>query len=140
MRHLCGTPVVLGMAALEEGLRTFADVNMREVEQKAQKLGDLFLQLVEERCSGEFVICCPAPGERRGSQVALRHPDGYAIMQALIEAGVVGDFRAPDVIRFGLAPLYTRYVDIWDAVERLATVMQQQTWRAERFRVRAAVT
>jgi kynureninase len=61
-------------------------------------------------------------------------------MQALIEAGVVGDFRAPDVIRFGLAPLYTRYVDMWDAVERLATVMQQQTWRAERFRVRAAVT
>lgn len=139
-RHLCGTPVVLGMAALEEGLKTFAGIDMRAVDQKAQALGDLFLQLVEERCRSEFVIGCPGSGKRRGSQVALRHPDGYAIMQALIEDGVIGDFRAPDVMRFGLAPLYTRYVDMWDAVERLTAVMRQQIWRADRFRIRAAVT
>jgi kynureninase len=140
VRHLCGTPVVLGMAALEEGLKTFADVDMRAVERKGQTLGDLFLQLTQQRVGDEFVIGCPAPGARRGSQVALRHPDGYAIMQALIEAGVIGDFRAPDVMRFGLPPLYTRYVDMWDAVERLVAVMQQETWRADRFRIRAAVT
>ncbi len=141
VRHLCGTPVVLGMAALEEGLNTFDGIDMGQVRAKAAALGDLFLSLIEEHC-GEagFAIACPREGMQRGSQVALRHPKGYAIMQALIADGVIGDFRAPDFLRFGLAPLYTRYADIWDAVDRLAQIMAAGRWRDERFHIRAAVT
>jgi kynureninase len=140
-RHLCGTPVVLGMAALEEGLKTFDDIRLADIEKKAAALGDLFLSLVAERCpDAGFIVACPPPGKRRGSQVALRHPDGYAIMQALIACGVIGDFRAPDVMRFGFAPLYTRYVDVWDATDRLAEIVAQRTWQQDRFRIRAAVT
>jgi kynureninase len=140
-RHLCGTPVVLGMAALEEGLKTFDGIRIGDIESKSAALGDLFLSLVAERCADAgFIVSCPPPGERRGSQVALRHPDGYAIMQALIANGVIGDFRAPDVMRFGFAPLYTRYVDVWDATHRLAEIAAQRTWQQDRFRIRAAVT
>ena len=77
---------------------------------------------------------------RRGSQVSFAHPDGYAIMQALIERGVIGDFRAPDVLRFGLAPLYVRYVDVWDAVAVLRDVMRSEHWRDPRFQQRRGVT
>ena len=77
---------------------------------------------------------------QRGSQVSVAHADGaYAIVQALIARGVIGDFRAPDILRFGFTPLYTRFVDVWDAVDRLAQVLESGEWRDERFRVRAAV-
>jgi len=76
----------------------------------------------------------------RGCQVALRHPDGYAIMQALMADGVIGDFRAPDFLRFGFAPIYTPYIDIWDAADRLAQIMAAGKWREERFHIRTAVT
>jgi kynureninase len=141
LRFLSGTPVVLGMAALEEGLKTFDGIAMRDVQAKARALGDLFLSLIESQCGDAgFTIACPRDAVRRGSQVSLRHPEGYAIMQALIEAGAIGDFRAPDVLRFGFAPLYTRYVDVFDAVAKLAGIMQRGTWRHARFGVRAAVT
>ncbi|MGH6877469.1 MAG: kynureninase [Rhizomicrobium sp.] len=140
-RTLCGTPAVLAMAALAEGVATFDGVAMREVRAKSKALGDLFLTLVESRCPGAgFEIACPRDAEQRGSQVALRHGEGYAIVQALIARGVIGDFRAPDILRFGLTALYTRYVDIWDAVGRLAEIMAGGVWRDERFRHRAAVT
>lgn len=114
---------------------------MTDVRTKAERLGDLFLALREERCRDcGFDIACPRAAERRGSQVALRHNHGYEIVQALIARGVIGDFRAPDVLRFGFAPLYTRYTDIWDAVERLAAVMREGSWRDARFAARAAVT
>jgi kynureninase len=141
VRHLCGTPVILGMVALEEGLKTFDGIEMRQVQGKSAALGDLFLDLMEQRCADHgFLRCCPAQGQRRGSQVAFRHPGGYAIMQALIAEGVIGDFRAPDAIRFGFCPLYTRYADVWDAVETLSQIMIRETWRQDRFHVRAAVT
>jgi kynureninase len=141
LRFLSGTPVILGMAAFEQGLKTFDGVSMRDVQQKAAALGDLFLSLVEERCGDAgFALACPRDGSKRGSQVSLRHPDGYAIMQALIANGVIGDFRAPEVIRFGFAPLYTRYVDVFDAVTKLAGIMARGLWREDRFSVRAAVT
>ena len=140
-RFLSGTPVVLGMVAFEEGLKTFDGVDMDEVERKGRALGDLFLSLVEEQCSDAgFTNACVRGTERRGSQVSLHHPDGYAIMQALIEARVIGDFRAPDVIRFGFPLLYTRYVDMFDAVATLAEIMYRETWREDRFGIRAAVT
>jgi kynureninase len=94
---------------------------------------------VERRCPG-FEIACARNAEERGSQIALRNPQGYAIMRALIDRRVIGDFRAPDVLRFGLAPLYTRYVDVWDAVDRLCEVMSEGVWRDERYRIQATVT
>lgn len=140
-RCLCGTPAVLSMAALQEGVATFGDIAMTHVREKSKRLGDLFLALVEERCSeAGFEIACPRAAERRGSQVALRHRQGYEIVQALIARAVIGDFRAPDVLRFGFGPLYTRYVDVWDAVDRLSTIMRDGRWRDERYRIRAAVT
>jgi kynureninase len=140
-RTLCGTPAVLAMAALAEGVATFDGIAMRDVRNKSKALGDLFLALVKMRCAGAgFEIACPLDADRRGSQVALRHAEGYAIVQALIAHGAIGDFRAPDILRFGFAPLYTRYVDIWDAVERLAAIMGQESWRGARYQTRAAVT
>jgi kynureninase len=140
-RMLCGTPAVLSMAALEEGLKTFDGIDMCRVREKSVALGDLFLDLVESRCADSgFAIASPRDSHRRGSQISLKHPEGYAIMQALIEQGVIGDFRAPDILRFGFAPLYTRYVDAWNAAERLASIMAGETWRQERFHTRAMVT
>jgi len=141
VRFLSGTPVILGMVAFEEGLKTFEGVDMMAVEKKGRVLGDLFLSLVEEQCAGVgFTVACAHGPERRGSQVSLAHPEGYAIMQALIEASVIGDFRAPDVVRFGFPPLYTRYIDIFDAVTKLAEIMRREIWRDARFSIRATVT
>lgn len=140
-RQLCGTPGILGMAALEEGVRIVARADRARLREKSRRLGDLFLTLVAERCGPDsFALACPADGAERGSQVSLSHPEGYAIVQALIARGVIGDFRAPDILRFGFAPLYLRYTDIWDAVAHLAAVMRDGDWQADRFRQRAAVT
>jgi len=140
-RFLSGTPVVLGMAAFEEGLKTFDGVSMRDVQAKGRALGDLFLSLVEEQCGDAgFMLGCARDSTKRGSQVSLRHPEGYAIMQALIAHNAIGDFREPDTIRFGFAPLYTRYVDVFDAAATLAGIMQRGAWREDRFHTRAAVT
>jgi kynureninase len=137
---LTGTPAVLGLAALEEGLKTFDDVSMTDVRAKSIRLGELFLALARNAMGEAFQLACPADPGLRGSQVALSHPDGYAIMQALIEAGVVGDFRAPDVMRFGFTPLYLSYADVFEAGRRLAGVMADERWRAPRFSARRAVT
>lgn len=140
-RMLCGTPAVLAMAALAEGIASFDGIAMRDVRAKSMALGDLFLALVESRCAAAgFEIACRREAVLRGSQVALRHAGGYAIIQALIAEGVIGDFRAPDILRFGFAPLYTRFVDIWDAVDRLAAIMRDEPWRHARFHARATVT
>ncbi|HEY2049558.1 MAG TPA: kynureninase [Caulobacteraceae bacterium] len=140
-RQLAGTPAILGLAALEAGLDTFQGVDMRKVEAKSARMGDLLIQLVEARC-GRFglVLASPRDAATRGSHVSFTHPEGYAIMQALIARGVIGDFRAPDILRFGLTPLYLRYVDLWDAVEHLEDVLQQGEHAQERFRRRLKVT
>ncbi len=138
-RFLCGTPAVLSMAALSCGLDSFDGIAMRDVREKSKALGDLFLALAEARCPG-LAVACPRDSDRRGSQVSFRHADGYALMQALIARGVIGDFRAPDVMRFGFAPLYTRFVDVWDAVDHLAAILADGSWRDERFAARALVT
>lgn len=141
LRFLSGTPVVLGMIAFEEGLKTFDGISVRDVQAKAEALGDIFIALVESECADAgFVVASPREGAKRGGEVSLRHADGYAIMQALIADGVIGDFRAPDFMRFGFAPLYTRYVDVFDAVAKLADIVRSGRWRDERFHVRAAVT
>ncbi len=140
-RFLSGTPGILSMVALEEGLRTFEGVDLAALQAKSEALGDLLLGLAGERL-GEFGVeaASPRDARERGSQVSLRHPDGYPVMQALIARGVVGDFREPDLLRFGFAPLYVRYADVWDAVESLREVLVREEHREPRFRDRNPVT
>lgn len=137
-RLLTGTPPVLAMAALEAGLATFDGIDLAACETKSRALGDLFLARVAERCP-ELVPVDPGT-PRRGAQVSLRHPHAYAICQCLIAAGVIGDFREPDLLRLGFPALYTRYADAWDAAEMLGDIMHDARWRAPEFSVRRAVT
>ncbi len=140
-RFLVGTPPVLSLAALDSGLDQFDGVDMNLVQDKSWALGDLFIALVERELAGQgLTLASPRDAARRGSQVSFRHPEGYPIMQALIARGVVGDFRAPDILRFGFTPLYVRYQDVWEAVQRLRAVMTEQVWQRPEFRRRAAVT
>ncbi|EAR20456.1 kynureninase [Nitrococcus mobilis] len=140
-RHLVGTPPVLGLAALEVGVDLLLEADLQLVREKSRRLGDLYLRLLDQECAAfGFEHACPHDSTRRGSQVAVRHPQGYAIIQALIVEGVIGDFRAPDILRFGLAPLYLRYVDIWDAVAALHRVMASQAWNKPEFKRKATVT
>jgi len=145
-RYLCGTPAVLSLAALECGvdsvLAAEAHGGMQALRAKSLALTDLFIALVEERCAGHGLVCItPREHPRRGSQVSFARSEGaYAIVQALIARGVVGDFRAPDVLRFGFTPLYLRFVDVWDAVEHLRQVLESGEWQQARFNQRAAVT
>jgi len=140
-RFRVGTPQVLAISALEASLRVWADVDMAQVREKSLRLTDLFMSLADERLSRWGIeVVTPRGPAKRGSQVSLRFPDGYAIMQALIDRGVIGDFRAPDLMRFGFAPLYVSHVDVWDAVAALEDILTTEVWREPRFARRAAVT
>lgn len=145
-RFICGTPPMLAMAALECGVDTVLAAQpyggLAAIRRKSIALTDLFIALVEARCAGHgLALVTPREADERGSQASFAHATGgYPIMQALIARGVIGDFRAPDILRFGFTPLYTRFVDVWDAVAHLEQVMTSGEWREERFNVRAAVT
>jgi kynureninase len=145
-RFACGTPPVLGLTALETGVDTVLAAEplggIAALRRKSLALTDLFIALVEERCAGHgLALVTPREHAWRGSQVNLaRAEGGYAIVQALIARGVIGDFRAPDVLRFGFTPLYTRYVDVWDAVEHLRQVLEAGEWKEARFNQVSAVT
>ncbi len=145
-RFLCGTPSPIALAALECGVETVraADAlgGMAALRHKSLALTDLFIRLIEERCAGQgLALETPREPERRGSQVSLFRGEGaYAIVQALIARGVVGDFREPGILRFGFTPLYLRFVDVWDAVDHLAKVLETGEWRQPRFEQRSAVT
>ncbi len=159
-RFVCGTPPVLAMAALECGVDVFADAEaaggIAALRAKSIALGELFIARVEARCAGMGLeLATPRDPAVRGSQASFAHGDGYRVMQALIERGVIGDFRAgestptptgadptlgADLLRFGFTPLYTRYVDVWDAAEQLHDVLKSGAYRDERFARRAKVT
>ena len=140
-RNLCGTPAVLSMIALDAALDAFAGVDMDQVREKSKALTSLFVALVEARCGDfGFQLASPHDADARGSQISYAHPEGYAIMQALIDHGVIGDFRSPDILRFGFTPLYTRHVDVWDAVDILHQVMAEQAWDRPDYKTRKAVT
>jgi kynureninase len=140
-RLLCGTPPVLSLAALECGVETISRAGVARLRRKSLALTDLFVRLVEQECAGSgLTLASPREAERRGSQIALRHPEGHAIVQALIARDVIADFRVPDILRFGFAPSYLRFADVWDAVAALRAVMELREWERPEHRARAKVT
>ncbi len=143
-RYLCGTPAVLSMAALECGVDTVlaaeAYGGAAALREKSLALSRLFADEVEARCP-MLTLVSPRDDAMRGSQVCFAHPEaGYPAMQALIARGVIGDFRAPDILRFGFTPLYLRQVDVFDAAVHLQQVLDSDEWRREEFNRRQAVT
>lgn len=140
-RFLCGTPPVIGLSALEVGVDLLMEVDLAEVRRKSLALGDLLIELMQPLCDEYgFELTTTHGHADRGSQVSYVHPQAYQIVQALKEFDVVADFRAPDTLRLGLTPLYLRYQDIVDAVERLEKVCATRAWDRPQYRERAAVT
>lgn len=140
-RTMVGTPPVLSLAALEVGIDIALQAPMDQLRAKSVRQTTIFAELLEQVGAGQgFQLASPRDAARRGSQVCLTHGEAYAIMQALIVRGVIGDFRAPDILRFGITPLYTRYVDLFDAAEALRAVMAGGEWQAPEHQTRRAVT
>ncbi|MGW0802246.1 kynureninase [Nonomuraea sp. NPDC002799] len=135
-RFAVSTPHVLSFAALEAALDVWEQVPMAAVRAKSMALTSLFIELVGDALE----LASPADPAARGSQVSFRHPDGYPVMRALIDRGVHGDFRAPDILRFGFAPLYIGYTDVYDAATTLLEVLDKELWREEAYARRLAVT
>lgn len=131
-RLLAGTPPILAMTGLAAGVESFAEIDMAAAEAKSAALVAVFSQLAAARCPG-LIVESPAAGNRHGCQVVLRHPHGRRVMAALIARGVIGDFRPPDRMRFGFPALYTRFVDVWDAVDVLVDVLAAAQWRGAQF-------
>jgi kynureninase len=140
LKFLTGTPSILALAALEAGLRTFDGIAMRELAAKSRSLSQLFVNEVEARCGDDVRLASPRDPMERGSHVVFAHPEGYAVMQALIARGVIGDFRAPDLMRFGFAPLYNSHAEMVRAAQVLAEILATREWDQARFRERAKVT
>ncbi|MGY2269578.1 kynureninase [Pseudomonas sp. SDO5561_S422] len=140
-RYLCGTQPITSLAIVECGLDIFAQTDMASLRSKSLALTDLFIELVESRCAAhDLTLITPREHARRGSHVSFEHPEGYAVIQALIARGVIGDYREPRIMRFGFTPLYTSFAEVWDAVEILGEILDQRTWDQPQFKVRHSVT
>ena len=134
-----GTPPLLSLLALEDALGVFTGVSTADLRAKAAALTSFFLELVTKACPS-LSVASPLDPTERGAQVALRFQHAYGLVTALIDRNVIGDFRAPDIARFGFAPAYVRFVDVWDAVEAITDVLGNGEYLAERFAVRPVVT
>ena len=140
-RMRVGTPPILSMVALDAALDLWSDVDMAALRSASLTLSDLFVREVEDRCAGHGLrLASPRDGEQRGSQISFHCDQGYAVMQALISEGVIGDFRAPDLIRFGFAPLYNSADEVRQAASTLATILKERRWDRPEFLTRAKVT
>ena len=140
-QFLVGTQPIVSMALLEAGLDIHLAADMQQLRAKSMALTELFVRLVTLRCGQYgFTLQSPENAQERGSQISFGHPDGYPIMRALIADGVIGDFRAPDTVRFGFCPLYIGYRDVWEAVERLVRIMDREIWQQPEHQAREAVT
>ncbi|HVE89946.1 MAG TPA: kynureninase [Burkholderiaceae bacterium] len=140
-RYAVGTPSIVAMSALEVGVDTVLAAGIDALRAKSIALTQLFIELVEQHCADQGLsLASPRDAEQRGSQVCFSHAHAYAVMQALIKRGVIGDFRAPDILRFGFAPLYVGYVDVWDAMQALHHVLAEHEWQRAEFQTREAVT
>jgi kynureninase len=138
-RLLCGTPGILGLAALEVGVDMIAEIGIERLHAKSQALSEFFRQCLAE-AELDLDLVSPTNPALRGSQLSFRHPEAYTLCQALIARGVIGDFRDPDILRFGFAPAYLRFADMAEAVLHLAEVLETGEWQRAEFRERAAVT
>ncbi|GII52504.1 kynureninase [Planotetraspora thailandica] len=138
-RFASGSPPVLSYTALNASLDIWERVDLHALRAKSVALTSLFIDLVDELCPG-LELASPRDPARRGSQVSYRHADGYPVARALVDRGVVGDYREPDIIRFGFAPLYLRHVDVYDAATTLAEVIGKDLWRDEQYQRRLTVT
>lgn len=140
-RFMCGTQPVTSLAMIEVGLDIALEADMDKVRANSLELVDLFIELVETRCAGYGLeLVTPRQHSARGSHVSFRHEHGYEIIAALIDQGVIGDYREPEVLRFGSTPLYLTRTDIWDAVEKLREILHTNAWQREEYAVRNAVT
>ena len=140
-RYLCGTQPITSLAMVECGLDIFAQTDMASLRTKSLALTDLFIELVEARCAAHGLeLITPREHAKRGSHVSFEHPEGYAVIQALIARGVIGDYREPRIMRFGFTPLYTSFSEVWDAVEILGEILDNNTWDQPQFKVRHSVT
>ncbi|KAF6695602.1 kynureninase [Pseudomonas sp. EKM23D] len=140
-RYLCGTQPITSLAMVECGLELFERTDMASLRRKSLALTDLFIDLVEARCAAHhLVLITPREHARRGSHVSFEHPEGYAVIQALIARGVIGDYREPRIMRFGFTPLYTSFTEVFDAVEILGEILDNRTWDQPQFKVRHSVT
>jgi kynureninase len=140
-RLLCGTQPILSMRMLDAGLAAIEDVDMRDIRAKSLAMTDLFMDLIEETCHAHgAVIVTPREPSRRGSQVSIAFEHGYPVVQALIARGMVGDFRAPDTMRFGFSPAYLSYGDVHRAARAFNEVLESGSWRGTHFASRRAVT
>jgi kynureninase len=140
-RMQCGTPPMLSLLALESALEVFDGVSVAALRAKSMALGDLFIRLVDAALVGlDITVASPRDASLRGSQVSLTHAHGYPIVQALIANGIIGDFRAPDILRFGLAPLYVRFVDVFDTVEMIGRILRTGEWNQPKFHSQKTVT
>lgn len=137
----CGTPSVIAMSALDVALDVWQDVDMLQIRKKSEALADTFIKLIQMNdCLQDLVLCSPDIAHERGSQLAFSHNDAFAICQALIEKGVIADFRAPNILRFGFTPLYTSFEDVWLAVTTLVGIVESQLYRERRFNITLKVT
>ncbi|MFT7471617.1 MAG: kynureninase, partial [Kiritimatiellia bacterium] len=140
-QFLTGTPPILSLAVLDSALDVFADITITEINRKANGLAGLFLDLVKD---DEDLHCLTLESKSdsalRGAQLAFSHPDAYGICRALNNAGVVVDFRSPNIVRFGFSPLFLRYEDIWRATQILKDIMSEETYMAAEFSQRLKVT
>jgi kynureninase len=139
-RMASGTPPVLALSALDAALDVFDGVSVADLRAASLSLTDYFIALVDARLAGALEVVTPRSRAERGSQVSLRHDRAYGVVQALIERGVVGDFRTPDIARFGFAPLYVTHADVYDAVEQLVQVMAHEEFARPSYATRNAVT
>jgi kynureninase len=138
-RFLCGTPPIISLRGVEVALDTLQGVDMATLREKSLALTELFMARINALLP-DLEIVTPRQPSLRGSQVAIAFNHGYAVVQAMIERGVIGDFREPDIMRFGFAPLYLRFADVWDAAEILAACVRAEVWREPRYNRRLAVT
>ena len=139
-RFASGTPPVLALSVLEAAMEAFDGVSLPALRARSLELTDLFIELLDDRLAGVFDIVTPREHARRGSQVSMRHPQAYGVVQALIARGVIGDFRDPDIARFGFAPLYNTPEHVRSAVEQLVLVMDQEEYADPAYAVRSPVT
>lgn len=138
-RLLCGTAPILSVAALEEGVHLVAEIGVDRLWEKSQALSGFLLECLSE-AGVSLDLVSPEDADQRGSQLSFRHQDAYALCQALIARGVIGDFRAPDVLRLGFAPAYLRFEDMAETARHLAEVLENGEWQRPEFNKRAAVT